>query len=194
MIKRGFDLICSAAGILVLSPLLASISLAIVVFDGQPVLFRQRRVGRHGSEFTIFKFRTMRSRPGGPEVTADGDDRITRTGQLLRKSKMDELPQLFNVLKGEMSLVGPRPEVPRYVRLYNDDQRRVLELKPGITDPASIKYRDENALLANAEDLEREYIQTIMPDKISINLSYAAEQNFRSDMAVLVKTLLRIAA
>jgi lipopolysaccharide/colanic/teichoic acid biosynthesis glycosyltransferase len=155
------------------------------------VFFRQERVGRAGRAFRVWKFRTMvpdAERRGGA-LTVGDDPRTTRVGRWLRDSKVDELPQLFNVLAGEMSLVGPRPEVPRYVARYSADQRRVLDLVPGITDPASIAYSRESELLARAADPERYYVTAVMPDKIRINLTYAAHANRWTDLKVVLETL-----
>ncbi|MFN9309776.1 sugar transferase [Gemmatimonas sp.] len=189
--KRAVDVVASLTGSLLLLPLFAVIAVA-VRSDGGPVFFRQRRVGRHGREFHMWKFRSMvvRAEQTGPQLTAHGDPRITRVGRWLRRTKMDELPQLFNVLAGDMSLVGPRPEVPRYVALYTPTQRAVLALTPGITDPASLHYADESALLAEASDPEALYIGTLMPDKIARNLAYAQQATLASDVAVIVRTLL----
>lgn len=192
--KRLFDLLASAAGLLLLAPLFALVALAIKLDDGGPVFFKQERIGRSGRPFLIWKFRTMV--PGaeqmGRQLTLAGDRRITRMGRILRRSKVDELPQLINVLVGEMSLVGPRPEVKKYVALYSEAQRRILEQAPGITDPASLKYRHENELLAGAADPERVYREEIMPDKIGINLEYAARATLAGDIAVIFSTLFHL--
>ncbi len=192
--KRLFDLAAAGTGLLVLAPLLAAIGLLILVEDGRPVFFRQERVGRDGRPFRIWKFRTMvrDAERRGTAITVGRDPRITRIGHWLRRFKLDELPQLWNVVRGEMSLVGPRPEVPRYVSLYTPEQRRVLALVPGITDPASIAYRDEAALLAESDDPERLYVERIMPDKIRINLDYAARRSLWSDLRVILETLVKI--
>ena len=192
--KRLFDLCWTIPGLLVLWPAFLVIAVLIKLDDGGAVFFRQVRAGRYGRAFRVWKFRTMIARAeqcGGP-LTVGEDPRITRVGRWLRHSKLDELPQLFNVLAGQMSLVGPRPEVPHYVALYTPDQRRVLELVPGITDPASIAYRDESALLAEAPDWERQYIEVIMPEKIRLNLAYAARANRWKDFLVVVVTLLSL--
>ena len=172
--KRAMDIVLSAAALCVLWPVLLLIALAIVVDDPGPVFYRQVRVGRGGKPFRIFKFRTMvvDADKKGLSITVGRDSRITRVGALLRKTKLDELAQLLNVLCGQMSFVGPRPEVPRYVELYTPYQRQVLLVRPGITDYASIAYRNENDLLAGADDPERMYIETIMPDKIELNMKY----------------------
>ncbi len=191
--KRAIDFVFSSLGLLLQSPLMALIALWIKWDSPGPVFFRQVRVGRQGRHFRIFKFRTMAHDPEpGPQITTAGDSRITRCGRLLRAGKFDELPQLINVLKGEMSLVGPRPEVPRFVEYYTEEERRVLELRPGITDPASIKYRHESAILASAEDPQRTYIEEIMRDKLKINLEYAEKAGLFSDFRVILGTLLAV--
>lgn len=190
--KRAFDLFWTVPGIILLSPLLLSIAIAIKWSDSGPALFRQERVGQGGHPFRIYKFRTMvvnAEQIGKLLTVGDRDPRITPIGFWLRRYKLDELPQLWNVLRGEMSLVGPRPEVSRYVALYDEEQKRVLALKPGITDPASIQYRNESEILAQCEDPEETYIQQIMPDKIRINLAYAQQATRRSDLQVILATL-----
>lgn len=193
--KRAFDLFWSVLGLLVLAPLFAAIALLIKLEDGGPVFFRQERVGYRSRFFRIWKFRTMvvDAEKRGGQLTVGRDPRVTRVGHWLRKMKLDEFPQLINVLVGEMTLVGPRPEVPRYVELYTAEQRRVLDLVPGITDPASIKYRDENEILARSQQPEQTYIQEIMPEKIRLNLLYAEKATVWSDIRVIVSTLLHIA-
>ena len=189
--KRAFDLLCVISGLLFLSPLFALIALAVYLDSGLPVFFRQERVGRDGRSFLLWKFRTMvlgADRLGG-ELTVGRDPRVTRIGRVLRATKLDELPQLLNVLRGEMSLVGPRPEVPRYVALYDDKQRAVLRLTPGITDPASITYRHEAELLGQSRDPERMYTQQIMRHKIEINLAYAQRATLWSDCGILAQTV-----
>jgi len=194
--KRLFDLCWTLPGLLVLWPAFFVIALLIKLDDGGLVFFRQVRVGRSGRAFRVWKFRTMiaHAEQLGAPLTVGEDPRTTRFGRWLRRSKLDELPQLFNVLAGEMSLVGPRPEVPRYVALYSPDQRRVLDLMPGITDPASIAYRHENDLLARAPDPERHYISVILPAKIRINLDYAARATRWTDLVVLLDTLFEASA
>jgi lipopolysaccharide/colanic/teichoic acid biosynthesis glycosyltransferase len=192
--KRLFDLCWTIPGLLVLWPAFLVIAVLIKLDDGGAVFFRQLRVGRYGRTFRVWKFRTMIARAeqcGGP-LTVGDDPRLTRVGRWLRHSKLDELPQLFNVLAGQMSLVGPRPEVPHYVALYTPDQRRVLDLVPGITDPASIVYRDESALLGQAPDWERQYVEVIMPEKIRLNLAYAARATQWKDFLVVVVTVLSL--
>ena len=173
MPKRLFDLFWSALGLALLSPLLLLVALAVKAEDGGPVFFRQVRIGRGGRPFGIWKFRTMvvDAERQGRSITVGQDPRITRIGRRLRATKLDEIPQLLNVLVGEMSLVGPRPEVPRYVDLYTESQRAILALRPGITDLASIKYRNESELLAEAENPDETYIQVLLPDKIRRRMS-----------------------
>lgn len=188
--KRAFDLFWAGTGLLLLWPVFLVLAAAIRLDDGGPALFRQERVGHRGVPFRIWKFRTMR-RDAEKEgaLTVGEDDRITRVGALLRRTKLDELPQLVNVARGEMSLVGPRPEVPRYVGHYTEAQRRVLGLVPGITDPASTAYRDESAELGESEDPERLYVETILPAKIRLNLEYAAGASVWTDTVQILKTL-----
>jgi lipopolysaccharide/colanic/teichoic acid biosynthesis glycosyltransferase len=189
--KRAFDLLWSVPGVVVLALPLMAVALLIKLGDGGPVFFRQERVGQGGCTFYLWKFRTMRERAEqeGPRLTMGRDPRITLVGAFLRRLKLDELPQLLNVLRGEMSLVGPRPEVPEYVALYTPEQRAVLQLMPGITDPASIKYRNESELLAQSDDPVATYTHRIMPDKIHMNLDYAARATVLSDLGVILKTI-----
>lgn len=194
--KRAMDIVVSAAALCVLWPVLLLIALAIVVDDPGPVFYRQVRVGRGGKPFRIFKFRTMvvDADRKGLAITVGRDSRITRVGAFLRKTKLDELAQLLNVLCGQMSFVGPRPEVPRYVELYTPYQRQVLLVRPGITDYASIAYRNENDLLAGADDPERMYIETIMPDKIELNMRYLKEISPLTDVRLILKTIIAVIA
>ncbi|MEO8057356.1 MAG: sugar transferase [Burkholderiales bacterium] len=188
MLKRAFDIFFSAGALLVLSPLLLLVALWVKINSPGPVFFRQRRVGRGGSEFQIYKFRTMATdaETRGPQITVGADARITRPGAFLRKYKIDELPQFINVLLGDMSVVGPRPEVPRYVALYPPDVRDlVLSVRPGITDLASIEYRDENELLGRSADPERTYIDEVMPAKLAYCERYVREQNFKGDLEII---------
>ena len=189
--KRVFDLVAAAVGLVLLSPLLLILALLIKAEDGGPAFFGHERVGHRGRPFRMWKLRTMvaSAEARGLPLTVGRDPRVTRVGAWLRRLKLDELPQLFNVLVGDMSLVGPRPEVPRYVASYNAAERRVLELVPGITDEASIRYVDEGALLASAADPERLYIDEIVPEKIRMNLAYAAHATVRTDVGVIVATL-----
>lgn len=192
--KRVMDIAISAAALCVLWPVFLLIALAIVIDDPGPVFYRQVRVGRGGRPFRIFKFRTMvvDADKKGLSITVGRDSRITRVGAFLRKTKLDELAQLLNVLCGQMSFVGPRPEVPRYVELYTPYQRQVLLVRPGITDYASIAYRNENDLLAGADDPERMYIETIMPDKIELNMKYLREISPLADLRLILKTVIAV--
>lgn len=195
MAKRLFDLLASGLGLLLLAPLLLLMSCAIKLDSTGPVFFRQTRVGRHGVEFRIHKFRTMVHRDAGDEavtvqLTVGADPRITRVGALLRRTRLDELAQLIDVLLGRMSLVGPRPDVPRYVATYPPALRdKVLGVRPGITDPASLAFRDESALLAAAADPEREYVEVLLPAKLRLSASYIDEATFGSDLRLIVVTL-----
>lgn len=194
-LRRAFDLGVSVAGLLFLSPLLLIAALLVKVSSPGPVLFRQVRVGMGGERFEILKFRTMRedAEAVGGQLTIGDDARVTRIGRFLRKWKLDELPQLINVLKGDMSLVGPRPEVPRYVDLYSPEQRRVLTVRPGITDPASVAFRSESELMALHSEPERYYIEEIMPEKLRLNLEYLGRRTLLSDLRVIFATVLAVA-
>ena len=191
MSKRLFDVVAAGCGLIVLAPVLLAIALWIRLDSPGPALFRQRRVGRHGRPFDIYKFRTMVAHPDhGRQLTVDHDPRITRAGRVLRRAKLDELPQLLNVLAGTMSLVGPRPEVPRYVDCYPTAVRQtVLSVTPGITDLAAILYKDENDILGRAPDPEREYIETILPVKLEYYQRYVRDRSFWLDLRILVRTL-----
>ena len=193
--KRGVDIVMALAAILVLAPVVLLLMAAILLTSGRPALFVQERIGMDGQPFRLLKLRTMRrDASGGLPVTAAGDRRVTRIGRLLRATKLDELPQLVNVLKGEMSLVGPRPEVPRYVAQYTPGQRGVLATRPGLTDPASILFRDEEALLGSVPDESREiyYVQTILPKKLGLNLEYIDRASVGYDFLLLLKTLMAV--
>ena len=194
MVKRLFDVTLALLALVLLAPLMLFTALWIKLDSAGPVLFRQTRVGRHGVLFDIRKFRTMRATPqggiGGPLLTVGEDLRITRAGAFLRRTRIDELPQLIDVLLGHMSLVGPRPEVPRYVAHYPSHLRqRALAVRPGITDPASLHFIDEAALLAAAADPEQMYINIILPDKVARAAAYAEQATLASDVAVLARTL-----
>lgn len=191
---RVFDFLASFLGIIILSPVYMIIALMVVVDSGFPVLYLQERIGIKGKKFDLFKFRTMKtnSDQSGLLTVGTRDTRITKTGYILRKYKLDELPQLFNVLKGEMALVGPRPEVEKYVDLYSEKQRKILDVKPGITDLASIKYINENEILGNSEDAEKTYVDEIMPHKIEINLKFIEERNFFKNIGIILKTIFSI--
>lgn len=194
MSKRLFDIVAALAGLILLAPLFALAALWIKRDSPGPVFFRQQRVGRHGKLFAIYKLRTMASAPAGPvPLTVGQDRRITRAGHLLRRYKLDELPQLINVLQGTMSLVGPRPEVPRYVACYPPAVRAiVLSVAPGITDWAAILYRDESAILGRAADPERAYLDTILPAKLDYYMRYVRERSFWTDLRIIFCTLAAI--
>jgi lipopolysaccharide/colanic/teichoic acid biosynthesis glycosyltransferase len=190
VLKQSFDVAASAAGLIVLSPLFIAISLAVRLNDGGPVFYRARRVGRGGRLFRLYKFRTMRidADKQGPGITASGDTRITRIGRWLRRTKLDELPQLLNVLLGDMSLVGPRPEDPRYVVLYTPEQRQVLSVRPGITSAASLAYRNEEQLLTGP-NWEQVYREEVMPAKLAIDLEYLAQRTLLTDIKLILRTI-----
>lgn len=188
--KRLFDIIASGIGLIVLSPVFLVLSIWIKADSQGPVFYRQVRVGRNNRDFRLFKFRSMRvgSDKKGLITVGGRDSRVTRSGYYIRKYKLDELPQLINVFTGDMSLVGPRPEVRKYVAMYTPEQLQVLSVRPGVTDLASIRYRNENELLAQAEDPEKFYIETVMPDKLRINLEYVRNHNFFYDLKLIFKT------
>lgn len=190
MAKRLFDLFFASLGLFVLWPLFLIISVLILIKDGFPIFYRQERVGRFGKPFKIWKFRTMKVQNQGPQLTVAGDKRITPLGQVLRKYKLDELPQLINVLVGEMSFVGPRPEVQKYVDLYNEEQKKILKIRPGLTDLASLKYINENDFLAKSDDPEYFYVNEVMPDKLRLNLKYLEENDLILDTKIIFATLL----
>lgn len=191
--KRVFDILASFLGLLLLSPLFI-VLIVLIPLDGKgPPFYKQTRVGRNGTPFGLLKFRTMipKAEQGG-RLTIGKDPRITRIGALLRSSKLDELPQLINVLKGDMSFVGPRPEVPEYVAHYDEDQRRVLEVRPGLTDEASLAYIRESEILEEAEDPDRVYRERILPEKLRLNLRYLEERSMRKDLSLILRTVLKI--
>ncbi len=192
--KRLFDLVVALGGLIILSPLLLGLSILVLVTMGWPVFYAQERVGRGGRPFRIIKFRSMirKADRQGPAFTTGGDPRITAVGRFLRRYKLDELPQLINVLKGDMSLVGPRPEVPEYVAFYTEAQKKVLTVRPGLTDTASIVYRDEERVLARYADARQAYIEKIMPAKLKLNLAYVEKAGLRTDLALIFKTLEKI--
>jgi lipopolysaccharide/colanic/teichoic acid biosynthesis glycosyltransferase len=195
MAKRLLDLLGAGLGLLLLAPLLALVALAIRLDSPGPVFYRQVRVGRGGREFRIHKFRTMTHNPGdrGPQITVGGDARITRVGAWLRRSKLDELAQLFDVLLGDMSLVGPRPEVPHYVALYPAALReKILSVRPGITDFASIEFRDENDLLARSADPDRAYREEVLPRKLALQARYVDAAGVATDLTLIARTLVAL--
>lgn len=193
-VKRLLDIAMALVGLVVLAPLLTVVAALVWLDDPGPVFFRQERVGMHGAVFRIWKLRTMFTGPGalGSEITVAEDSRVTRVGNWLRRWKIDELPQLLNVLDGSMSLVGPRPELPRFVALYTDDERAVLAFRPGITDPASLWYRNEEAILADVTDPQQYYVDVVMRDKVERNLAYARRATVSTDFRVLVETLVGV--
>lgn len=188
--KRLFDILSSGCGLLVLSPVFIIVAIWIKLDSEGPVFYRQTRVGRYNKDFRIFKFRSMRvGSDKGSLVTIGGrDPRVTRSGYFIRKFKIDELPQLINVFTGDMSLVGPRPEVRHYVNFWTPEQMRVLDVRPGITDPASIRFRNENELLEKADDPERYYIDVIMQEKIKLYLEYVEKSSFWYDIKLIFQT------
>ena len=194
--KRIFDVVASGLGLLVLSPFFLLLAVWIKLDSAGPVFYRQVRVGRYNRNFRLFKFRSMRvgADKKGLITVGGRDPRVTRSGYFIRKYKLDELPQLINVLLGDMSLVGPRPEVRKYVEMYTSEQLHVLDVRPGITDMASIRYRNENELLVEAEDPEAFYIKVVMPDKLKINLEYVAKHSFWFDMKLIFKTIREVVA
>lgn len=189
--KTLFDRTCAFFGLIALSPALLAIALLIrIKMPGGPVIFKQTRIGRHGKPFTMYKFRSMTMHHSGSSVSVKGESRITPLGSVLRKYKLDELPELWNVLKGDMSLVGPRPDVPGYADKLQGDDREILRLRPGITGPASLKYRDEEELLARQTDPQRYNDEVIFPDKTRINRAYLAHWSFGLDLKIIFCTVL----
>jgi lipopolysaccharide/colanic/teichoic acid biosynthesis glycosyltransferase len=192
--KRVFDVTTAAFGLFLLSPMLILVAIMIKLTSRGPIFFRQQRVGKRFRHFFIYKFRTMiqnAPRQGGP-ITFGDDPRITRVGRVLRKTKIDELPRLFNVLKGDMSLVGPRPEVPRYVDMFREDYAVILQVRPGITDLASIKYRDEAVILGRAENPEEEYVKRVLPEKIRYAKEYVDKASLLLDFRIILQTMARL--
>jgi lipopolysaccharide/colanic/teichoic acid biosynthesis glycosyltransferase len=192
--KRLFDIIAASLGLLALSPVFVFVALAIKLDSPGPVLFKQNRVGRNFRGFRIYKFRTMTAGAAGSALTVGADPRITRFGRLLRTSKLDELPQLVNILFGDMTFVGPRPELPSYVELFRGDYEEILKVRPGLTDLASLKYRDESAILARAENPEEEYVARLLPDKIRLSKEYIRRSSFAYDLALIFETLRQLFA
>lgn len=193
MLKRIFDITLSLFGLIILLPFMLITALLIKIDSKGPVFFKQIRVTKNGKEFKIFKYRTMRvGSDKYSQITVGKDDRITKIGSFLRKYKLDEIPQLINVLIGDMSLVGPRPEVPKYVALYTDEQKEILKVRAGITDYASIEFSDENDLLASEEEPEKAYIEKIMPKKIELNKKYLSEISILTDIKIILLTIKKI--
>jgi len=192
--KRAFDILVSVAGLIVLLPLLLLVATAIKLDSSGPVFFRQWRVGRKFRRFGIYKFRTMidDAFDRGLPITVGRDSRITRVGKILRKTKIDELPQLLNVLKGDMSLVGPRPEVPRYVELFRPDYEHILKVRPGLTDLASLKYSDEASILGQSANPESDYVARLLPDKIRLAKEYIQRSSLLFDVKLIVETIIKL--
>jgi lipopolysaccharide/colanic/teichoic acid biosynthesis glycosyltransferase len=192
--KRAFDILVSVAGLIVLLPFLLLVATAIKLDSSGPVFFRQWRVGRKFRRFGIYKFRTMidDAFDRGLPITVGRDSRITRVGKILRKTKIDELPQLLNVLKGDMSLVGPRPEVPRYVELFRPDYEHILKVRPGLTDLASLKYSDEASILGQSANPERDYVARLLPDKIRLAKEYIQRSSLLFDVKLIVETIIKL--
>jgi len=188
-LSRLFDECCACAGLVLLLPLFAVLTLIILIDDGWPIFFRQVRVGRGGRLFLIWKFRTMRQASRGLDITAAGDPRVTRAGAVLRRYKLDEIPQLVNILKGDMSLVGPRPEVPGYVQPASNDWRAVLQVRPGITDPASLLFRDEETILGATANPNALYLHTVLPRKLSLSRAYLKSRTFGRDLRLILLTI-----
>ena len=193
-IPRWADAVAAFAGLTLTAPLIVLMAFAIAVSSGLPVFFRQRRVGRHGRTFDLYKLRTMRVSAEGPQITSRDDQRITRLGRFLRRTKLDELPTLWNVLRGDMALVGPRPEVPRYVRLDEPLWQAILQVRPGITDPVTLQLRNEEDLLVRANgDTEKYYLNELQPSKLKGYVAYLEKRNWRSDLTVLGRTVVEVA-
>ena len=192
-VKRFFDITSSVAVLLILSPVLILIALVISIDSKGGAFYKQERIGKNNKPFKLLKFRSMRrSSDRGSKITIGKDPRITKIGAFIRQYKIDELPQLINIVKGDMSVVGPRPEVKQYVNLYSDEQLKVLAVKPGLTDFASIAYFNEQELLGKAEDPHEMYVETIMPQKLKLNLEYIEKKNFKTDLLIIVRTISRI--
>jgi lipopolysaccharide/colanic/teichoic acid biosynthesis glycosyltransferase len=190
-LKRGFDIVFSFIGLIFLIPFFLIIAVMIKILMPGPVLFIQKRTGRYGKLFSLYKFRSMTISHGGSSTTVKGDSRITPFGAKLRKYKLDELPELWNVLKGEMSFVGPRPDIPEFTDRLNGDERRILELRPGITGPASLKYSKEEEKLAGVPDPQKYTDDIIWPDKVNLNLVYYRDRSFYGDIILILKTIFR---
>ncbi len=192
--KRLFDIFFSALGIIICIPFFIIAAILVKLDSSGPILFTQERIGKEFKPFKIYKFRTMKKvgEQDGPKITIKGDNRITGIGRLLRKYKIDELPQLFNVLKGDMSFVGPRPEISEYVNLFKTAYEKLLSIRPGITDPASICYSNEEILLSGSDNWEENYRKIVLPEKIKLSLHYVDNHNIITDLRLIVKTILKI--
>jgi lipopolysaccharide/colanic/teichoic acid biosynthesis glycosyltransferase len=189
MLKRGFDIFSSFFGLIFMSPVFLLVALLIKITMPGPVIFKQKRAGRNGKQFVINKFRTMTLNHDGNTISVRGESRITPLGALLRRYKLDELPELWNVLKGDMSFVGPRPDMPEYADKLKDEERLILKMRPGITGPATLKYSDEEKLLASVPDPEKYNDETLWPDKVRINLDYYYNRTFFGDIVLILKTI-----
>ncbi|MGU8558622.1 sugar transferase [Clostridium perfringens] len=195
IIKRMFDLFFSLIGIIITIPILILVSIMVKLTSKGPIIFKQERVGKNKKIFYIYKFRTMTDcddKASDRQVTVINDQRITRIGRILRKYKIDELPQLYNVLKGDMSFVGPRPEVKKYVKFYEEEYDEILKIKPGITDLASIEYIDENTIISKYSDPEKIYIEKVLPKKLMLNKRYIEEMSIKNDILLILKTIKKI--
>jgi lipopolysaccharide/colanic/teichoic acid biosynthesis glycosyltransferase len=192
--KRIFDVATSIIGLIVLLPLFIIIAILIKLNDKGPIFYKQKRIGQNFKPFELLKFRTMvvNADKIGPAVTKDGDPRITKIGKFLRKTKLDELPQLWNVIRGDMSIVGPRPEVEKYIQYYEDDYKEILKVRPGITDYATIKFRNEEEILSKYDNTESAYIKYVLPEKIKLYKTYIKEISFLTDLKIIFWTLWRI--
>ncbi len=191
--KRVFDVVVAGMALIALAPVFGFVALLIKIDSRGPILFKQERIGKAFRPFLIYKFRTMREGShGASSLTVGADPRITRVGKYLRASKLDELPQLFNILKGEMSLVGPRPEVPRYVELFRSDYDYILKVRPGLTDLASLKYSDEASILGQSANPEKDYVTCLLPDKIRLAKEYTRRSSFWLDAKLIVETLVKL--
>ncbi len=193
IIKRIFDFFAALLGLIILLPLFLIIGLWIILDSKGGMFYKQKRIGKNGKEFGLYKFRSMRPNSDKQgQITIGNDNRITKVGRFIRKYKIDELPQLINILKGEMSVVGPRPEVKKYVDLYTDEQKKVLTVKPGLSDYASIEYFDEQTILGKADNPDKEYIEVVMPAKLKLNLKYIKDKNLSTDFKIIFKTIGKI--
>jgi lipopolysaccharide/colanic/teichoic acid biosynthesis glycosyltransferase len=191
-LKRALDIVASSFALVLLAPILLLIAAAVFFDSGLPILFTQERVGLHFRRFRMFKFRSMRVHSGGSLITVSGDSRITRVGRILRLAKLDELPQFWNVLKGDMSMVGPRPEVPQYVEMFRDRYSSILNVRPGITDLASIEFRNEEDLLRNCQDPLKAYVDQVLPAKLDLADKYIRSQSVLGDCLILFRTALKL--
>ena len=192
IVKRIFDFIASLLALLIFSPIMLLISLWIILDSRGGVFYKQIRVGKNQKEFSLLKFRSMRPNSDKVQITIGNDARVTPVGKFIRKFKIDEMPQLLNILKGEMSVVGPRPEVPKYVKMYSNQQLHVLDVLPGLTDYASIEYLDEQSVLGAAKDPEKTYIEDVMPAKLKLNLAYINDRSFWLDIKLIFRTIGKI--